>query len=138
MKNLFQLPKGQRIRLVGLVLSVSLPLLSLAGTIHSHLLIEAGKQFILGGGQPGAFRVVAHNVGPVPVEIRERPRGGGIFGKTTLAPGQRGVLRFAEGSTAVLLNPSPKQAELDLTVSGDTKQLAMTYEPVSASGAAVK
>jgi hypothetical protein len=138
MKNLFQKSIGQCIRPLGLTVAVLLPLLSFAGTIHSHLLIEAGKQFILGGGQPGAFRVVAHNVGPVPVEIRERPRGGGIFGKITLAPGQRGVLRFADGSTAVLLNPSPKQAVLDLTVSGDTKQLAMTYEPVSATGTAVK
>ncbi|MBJ6109564.1 hypothetical protein JAO73_11105 [Hymenobacter sp. BT523] len=138
MKKLFRPLAGQRAGLVGFVAIGLLPLLGLAGTIHSHLLIEAGKQFILGGGQPGAFRVSAHNVGPVPVEIRERPRGGGIFGKTTLVPGQRGVLRFAEGSTAVLLNPTSKQAVLDLTVTGDTKQLAMTYEPVSATGAAVK
>ncbi|UOQ96145.1 hypothetical protein MUN81_12860 [Hymenobacter sp. 5317J-9] len=138
MKTLFRLPARRVVHLSAFVGVVLLPLLGVAGTIHSHLLIESGKQFILGGEQPGAFRVSAHNVGPVPVEVRERPRGGGIFGKTTLAPGQRGVLRFAEGSTAVLLNPSAKQAVLDLTVTGDTKRLAMTYEPVSETGAAVK
>ena len=96
--------------------------------IRSGLLIEPGKQFVLGGGQPGAFKVEAHNVGKVPVEIKERPRGGGIFGKTTLAPGARGTLRFMAGSTAVLLNPSTQQARLDLKISG-AANLSMTYEP---------
>ena len=66
----------------------------------------------------------------MPVEIRERPQGGGEFGKVTLAPGQSGVLKFAAGSTAVLLNPSAVQANLDLTITGDTKRLGMTHEPV--------
>ena len=96
--------------------------------ISSHLLIEPGKQFVLGGGQPGAFKVQAHNVGKVPVEIKERPRGGGIFGKVTLAPGARGTLRFMAGSTAVLLNPSGVQAVLDLKITG-APNLGMTYEP---------
>jgi hypothetical protein len=97
------------------------------GSLNSDLLIEPGKQFALGGGQPGAFRVVARNTGPVSVEIKERPRGGGIFGKATLAPGQRATLRFLPGSTALLLNPSDKKARLDLHVTGDTN-LSMGYE----------
>ena len=96
--------------------------------IHSHLLIEPGKQFVLGGSQPGTFKVVARNVGPVPVEFKERPRGGGIFGRSTLAPGQQATLRFLAGSTALLLNPSGQQAELKLHVTGDTR-LSMGYEP---------
>ena len=97
------------------------------GSLKSDLLIEPGKQFALGGGQPGAFRVVARNTGKVPVEIKERPRGGGIFGKATLAPGQRATLRFLPGSTALLLNPSDQNARLDLHVTGDTN-LSMGYE----------
>jgi hypothetical protein len=97
--------------------------------LTSDLLIEPGKQFVLGGGQPGAFRVEARNVGKVPVEVKERPRGGGIFTKNTLAPGARGTLRFMAGSTAVLLNPSAVQARLHLKVTGDTRSLSMTYEP---------
>lgn len=96
--------------------------------LRSDLLIEPGKQFVLGGGQPGAFKVVARNVGKVPVEIKERPRGGGIFGKATLAPGAAGTLRFLAGSSALLLNPSTQQARLALRVTGDTN-LGMTYEP---------
>jgi hypothetical protein len=95
--------------------------------LNSDLTIEPGKQFALGGGQPGAFRVVARNTGKVPVEIKERPRGGGIFGKATLAPGQRATLRFLPGSTALLLNPSSQNARLDLRVTGDTN-LSMGYE----------
>ncbi|WP_310395806.1 DoxX family protein [Hymenobacter sp.] len=113
--------------------AVLLPLLALAGDVHSVLFIEPGKQFILGGGQRGAFRVVAKNIGTVPVEIRERPQGGGTFGKATLAPGQSGVLKFAAGSTAVLLNPSRVQANLDLIITGG-RNLAMTYEPVQEYG----
>jgi len=104
-----------------------------AGSVHSSLFIEAGKQFILGGGQRGEFRVVAKNVGTVPVEFKERPRGGGIFGKATLAPGQQAVLRFGAGATAVLLNPNRRQAHLDLTITGDNQQLRMDYEPVQTS-----
>jgi uncharacterized membrane protein YphA (DoxX/SURF4 family) len=100
-----------------------------AGGIRSDLLIEPGKQFVLGGGQRGAFKVVAHNKGKVAVEFRERPRGGGIFGKATLAPGKRATLSFLPGSAALLLNPSAQTANLDLRVSGDTGALRMNYEP---------
>lgn len=132
MKNLLSVTAFVRF----LILAV-LPLLALAGTIHSNLFIEPGKQFILGGDQLGAFKVAAKNVGPVPVEIRERPKGGGTFGKATLQPGQSGVLKFAAGSTAVLLNPSATKANLDLTITGDTK-LGMTYELVQEYGQAPK
>ena len=130
MKNLIPVVAPARFLILAILL---LPLLAVAGTIRSNLLIEPGKQFILGGNQKGAFRVSAKNVGTVPVEIRERPQGGGTFGKATLAPGQSGVLKFAAGSTAVLLNPSGTKANLTLTITGDTK-LGMTYEPVQEYG----
>ena len=134
MKNLFPAAVSAHFLILVILL---LPLLTIAGTIHSNLFIEPGKQFILGGDQRGAFKVAAKNVGSVPVEIRERPKGGGIFGKVTLAPGQSGVLKFAAGSTAVLLNPSAIKANLDLTITGDTK-LGMTYEPVQDGGSLPK
>ena len=134
MKNLFSPAAATRFWVLAILL---LPLLALAGTIHSNLFIEPGKQFILGGDQLGAFKITAKNVGSVPVEIRERPKGGGTFGKVTLQPGQSAVLKFAAGSTAVLLNPSATKANLDLTITGDTK-LGMTYEPVQEYGQALK
>jgi hypothetical protein len=115
------------------------PLLSLLGfllllatacwarSIHSDLFIEPGKQFVLGGEQQGKFKVAAHNKGKVPVTIKERPRGGGIFGKATLAPGQHTTLAFGARSAAVLLNPSAQQANLDLRITGDTN-LSMNYQ----------
>lgn len=133
MKTFFPLPAAVRAPFLAFGMLLLLPLLAFAGTIHSNLFIEPGKQFILGGDQRGAFKVVAKNVGTVPVEIRERPLGGGTFGKATLAPGRSGVLKFAAGSTAVLLNPSGTKVNLDLTITGDTK-LGMTYEPVQEYG----
>ena len=133
MKNYLRLHVTGRFPALVLLLALWLPLLAVAGTIHSSLFIEPGKQFILGGDQLGAFKVAAKNVGSVPVEIRERPKGGGTFGKVILQPGQSGVLKFAAGSTAVLLNPSATAANLDLTITGDTK-LGMTYEPVQEYG----
>ena len=133
MKTFLPLPAAVRAPFLAFGMLLLLPLLAFAGTIHSNLFIEPGKQFILGGDQRGAFKVVAKNVGTVPVEIRERPLGGGTFGKATLAPGRSGVLKFAAGSTAVLLNPSGTKANLDLTITGDTK-LGMTYEPVQEYG----
>jgi hypothetical protein len=97
-------------------------------SLNSNLFIEPGKQFVLGGSQPGAFKVVAKNVGKVPVEFKERPRGGGIFGRSTLAPGQSATLRYMAGSSALLLNPSNQKANLLLRVTGDTN-LSMGYEP---------
>ena len=133
MKNYLRLHVTGRFPALVLLLAIWLPLLAVASTIHSSLFIEPGKQFILGGDQLGAFKVAAKNVGSVPVEIRERPKGGGTFGKVILQPGQSGVLKFAAGSTAVLLNPSAIAANLDLTITGDTK-LGMTYEPVQEYG----
>ena len=133
MKNCLSLHITNRFPALVLLLALWLPLLAVAGTIHSSLFIEPGKQFILGGDQLGAFKVAAKNVGSVPVEIRERPKGGGTFGKVILQPGQSGVLKFAAGSTAVLLNPSATAANLDLIITGDTK-LGMTYEPVQEYG----
>ena len=133
MKNYLRLHVTGRFPALVLLLALWLPLLAVAGTIHSSLFIEPGKQFILGGDQLGAFKVAAKNVGSVPVEIRERPKGGGTFGKVILQPGQSGVLKFAAGSTAMLLNPSATAANLDLIITGDTK-LGMTYEPVQEYG----
>ena len=133
MKTFLPLPAAVRAPFLAFGMLLLLPLLAFAGTIHSNLFIEPGKQFILGGDQRGAFKVVAKNIGTVPVEIRERPLGGGTFGKAILAPGRSGVLKFAAGSTAVLLNPSGTKVNLDLTITGDTK-LGMTYEPVQEYG----
>ena len=114
------------------VFVVLLPLAGMrpAGPAQSNLYIGPGKQFLLGGSQREAFEVAAKNVGLVAVEIKERPLEGGVFAKAALAPGQQGVLRFAAGATGVFLNPHRLRAHLRLTLTGDTKQLRMDYEPV--------
>jgi len=124
------LPVPTAVRIFPVVLALLLPLLVLAGTAQSNVYIRSGKQFLLGGGQHGAFEVTAKNVGFVAVEIKERPLRGDVIAKATLAPGQQGVLRFAAGSTGVFLNPHRFRAHLRVTLTGDTKQLRMDYEPV--------
>jgi hypothetical protein len=95
--------------------------------VHSHLLIEAGKQFILGGGQPGSFTVVGQNNGPVAVEVLERPLGGPTLWRARLEPGQRARLKFGPGITALVRNTSARQAVLDVDVFNG-QGLTMTYE----------
>ncbi|GAB2952053.1 hypothetical protein GCM10027048_16370 [Hymenobacter coalescens] len=97
-----------------------------AGNLHSDLLLEPGKQFVLGGQQPGAFRVQARNVGPVAVEVQERLANGVQRGKGVLRPGQRSVLLFSPGAAAVLRNPAATAARLRLRVSG-SPDLGMRY-----------
>ncbi|MGI4874272.1 MAG: hypothetical protein ACRYFX_24195 [Janthinobacterium lividum] len=100
-----------------------------AGTIHSHLFIVSGKQFLLGGNQRGAFTVRGKNVGRVTVEIQEQPRTGPAVYRGTLAPGEQAQVAFADSSTAVLINRGGWRAVLDLDVTGDTGNLRMTYTP---------
>ncbi len=104
--------------------------LSLAGcgSINSGLRVEPRKQFVLGGGQAGAFKVEANNVGDVPVRISLRRDGGVTTDLGSLAPGQKETLSFPEGSAAVVANESDNRiARIDLRVTGDT-DLGMRYE----------
>lgn len=105
----------------------------LPSAIHSHLLIQPNQQFILGGDQPGAFRVAAHNTGPVPVEIRERLRSGQLRVITEFRPRQRARLSFGAGSTALLRNKSRQEAVLELDITG-SQPSRMQTGPASGDG----
>jgi len=94
---------------------------------HSFTYIDAGKLFVLGGGQPGAFTLSGKNVGPVPVTVRERRADGSVRERGTLAQGQQTQLDFPDGSAALLLNPSTKLAVLSLDISR-IRGLGMRYE----------
>ncbi|TDN38285.1 hypothetical protein E4631_05995 [Hymenobacter sp. UV11] len=103
-------------------------LFAFGGPIISQTFIDAGKQFVLGGGQRGAFRVAAHNVGPVPVSVAERRADGSLHELGRLEPGQRTELAFAAGSAALVRNLGEHQAVLDFRVTGRTSGLGMGYE----------
>lgn len=105
-----------------------LALLAGGGPIISLTLIDAGKQFVLGGQQRGAFRVAAHNVGPVPVSVAERRADGAVQERGRLAPGQRAELAFEAGSAALVRNSGEQQARLDFRITGRTSGLGMGYE----------
>ena len=94
---------------------------------HSFTYIDAGKLFVLGGGQPGAFTMSAKNVGPVPVTVQERRADGSVQERGTLARGQQIQLDFAQGSAALLRNANPKLAVLSLDISR-IRGLGMRYE----------
>lgn len=114
-----------------LVLIAFLPgigLLAAYGPITSLTLIDAGKQFVLGGQQRGAFRVAAHNVGPVPVSVAERRANGAVQERGRLAPGQRAELAFEAGSAALVRNLGERPARLNFQITGSTSGLGMGYE----------
>lgn len=97
--------------------------------ITSQTIIDPGKQFVLGGQQRGAFRVAAHNVGPVPVNVAERRPDGTLAERGRLEPGGRATLAFAAGSAALVRNLGERQAKLDFKLSGDVSfGMGMTYE----------
>jgi hypothetical protein len=99
------------------------------GGITSQTVIEGGKQFVLGGGQRGAFRVAAHNVGPVPVSVAERLAGGAVQERGRLEPGQRLTLAFGAGSAALVRNLGERPAVLDFRITGNISSgLGMGYE----------
>ena len=111
-----------------LLLAVAL-VLSACGTIRSTIGIGPGEQFVLGGGQEGAFRVELLNTGPVPVVVAERSASGVTVPRDTLAPGDAVRASFAAGSAALLINASDREAEVRGVVRGDT-DLGMRYAPV--------
>lgn len=86
--------------------------------IHSHLLVEPGKQFVLGGDQVDAFRVRARNSGPVPVLFLERPTQGPAVVRGRLEPGRSVQLGFAAGAAVLVRNLGRTQAMLDLDIKG--------------------
>ena len=99
--------------------------------IHSHLLIDAGKQFVLGGGQVGPFRVSARNSGRVPVLFLERADDqSAAVERGRLEPGQSAQLRFAAGAAVLVRNLGRERAEVDVDIKGPSNS-RMTYEPAA-------
>ena len=95
---------------------------------RSRLLIPAGQQFELGGGQARAFRFVGENVGPVAVQIFEMMADGRTVARGTIAPGQSVALLFGAGSQALLLNRSTRRAKFRIDASLlNPRELRMTY-----------
>ena len=93
--------------------------------LHSDLTVQAGKQFVLGGNQKGAFTVKASNTGQVPVMLSERRANGQTVALGRFAPGNAQTIRFAAGSAVLVDNRSDQSARLDLTVTGDKDNLTM-------------
>lgn len=99
------------------------------GTIHSHLLIDAGKQFMLGGDQAGAFRTQARNTGPGPVLVLERLPNGTVLERGRLEPGKDAQLDFQAGSAVLVRNLGDKRAELDVDITRAQTPVAWTTSP---------
>ena len=97
---------------------------------HSHLLIDAGKQFVLGGDQVGPLRVSARNSGRVPVLFLERPKQGPAVERGRLEPGQAVRLSFASGVAVLVRNLGRERAELDLDLKAP-RGSQMVYEPTA-------
>ena len=103
------------------LLALAVPLLACSPTglngLRSQVKIEVGKQFELGGKQLLGFRVEAHNVGPVAVEIKELTAAGRVTSFGLLQPGQQTKAAFGMGSKAVLVNLGQREAKIDVNIS---------------------
>ncbi len=114
--------------LVVTALLSGLGLLAVCGPIESVTYIEAGKQFVLGGGQRGGFRVAAHNVGPVPVSLAERLADGAVQERGRLEPSQQAELACQDGSAVLVRNLGQRQARMHFQITGSASGLGMRYE----------
>ncbi len=96
----------------------------------SHLNIETGKQFVLGGQQRGAIRVKARNTGPVPVSVGERLPDGTVRELGRPEPRQATRLAFAAGSAALVRTLGERGAGLDVVITGIdvSYKMGMGYE----------
>ena len=114
----------------GLVLLLAAPLLACSpagiNSLHSQVGIEVGKQFELGGRQLLGFRVAAHNVGPVAIEIKERTSNGRVMSVGLLQPGQQTKAVFGMGSQAILVNLGQREAKVDVDITNGSG-LGMRY-----------
>ena len=125
-----------QVGLVLLLLAAPLLACSSAGIngLRSQVRIEVGKQFELGGKQLLGFRVAAHNVGPVAVEIKERTSNGRVMSVGLLQPGQQTKAVFGMGSQAILVNLGPREAKVDVDISNGSG-LGMGYAAAQPSPA---
>ena len=116
-------------RLLLAVLVLAMPLRAATPPApRSRLLIPAGQQFELGGGQAREFRFVGENVGPVAVQVFEMMADGRTVARGVVAPGQAVALLFGAGSQALLLNRSTRRAKFRIDASLlNPRELRMTY-----------
>ena len=103
------------------LLALAAPLLACSSSglngLRSQVKIEVGKQFELGGKQLLGFRVEAHNVGAVAVEIKELTAAGRVTSFGLLQPGQQTKAAFGMGSKALLVNLGQREAKIDVNIS---------------------
>jgi len=118
---LVKLLGGFSLAAVVALLVLAAPLLACSSSgfngLRSQVRIEVGKQFELGGKQLLGFRVEAHNVGSVAVEIKERTANGRVMSVGLLQPGQQAKAVFGMGSQAVLVNLGQREAKIDVNIS---------------------
>jgi len=125
-----KLLRGLPVSVVIALITLAAPLLACSSSgingLRSQVKIEVGKQFELGGKQLLGFRVEAHNVGPVAVEIKEITQAGRVTSFGLLQPGQQTKAAFSMGSKAILVNLGPREAKIDVNISNGAG-LGMSY-----------
>ena len=92
--------------------------------------IDPGEQFVLGGGQAGAFEVRLENPGLEPVRIAEVTLSGDTTLVAVLGPGESVTATFSPGSAALLVNRGTREAVLRGRIRGSA--LGMRFAPVDA------
>ena len=136
---LVKLLRGLPVSVVIALITLAAPLLACSSSgingLRSQVKIEVGKQFELGGKQLLGFRVEAHNVGPVAVEIKEITQAGRVTSFGLLQPGQQTKAAFGMGSKAIIVNLGQREAKVDVNISNGAG-LGMGYAAAPPSGPA--
>lgn len=102
----------------------ALPLLLTAfllapNSLRSQLFLAPAEEFLLGGNQPGGFKLEAYNAGKVPVSLSQKLPNTGWQVVGELQPGARTSVQFGERAAALVRNLSATTpGEVHLTLRG--------------------
>jgi hypothetical protein len=97
-------------------------------SLQSSTWIEAGKSFVLGEGNHGAFAATIKNNAAPEVEITMISTAGVRTALGALKKSQSTSYKVPANTKVIFKNKGSVQAELNINLTGDTS-LSMTYQP---------
>ena len=112
------------------LLSFSIISCAAFSSLTSNTTIEAGKQFVLGDNEHGAFNATLRNDAPYNLIVYTQRRGATLSEPVVVKPSEKLELWVGANETVFIQNKGKRTVQVYLKVAGDTG-LGMGYKPVT-------